>query len=65
MNELTRSMGQPDCYPFVLPYQAVGKLQFIHETIRAQRLRLAFLLTSFVEGAVQHRAQPTTCWIVH
>jgi hypothetical protein len=34
MNELTRSMGQPDCYPFILPYKAVGKLQFIHEVVR-------------------------------
>jgi hypothetical protein len=34
-NELARSMGQPDYYPFVLPRAAVGKLQFIHELIRA------------------------------
>jgi hypothetical protein len=30
LNELSRSMGQPDFYPFVLPRTAVGKLQFIH-----------------------------------
>ena len=36
MNELTRAMGQPDGYPFILPYEAVGKLQFIHETILSQ-----------------------------
>ncbi len=34
-NELARSMGQPDYYPFVLPRAAVGKLQFIHELIHA------------------------------
>ncbi|WP_235578107.1 putative zinc-binding metallopeptidase [Pseudorhodoferax sp. Leaf267] len=45
MNELTRSMGQPDCYPFILPYRAVGKLQFIHETIRAQRAQAAPVAT--------------------
>ncbi|APW38896.1 hypothetical protein RD110_18165 [Rhodoferax koreense] len=39
MNELTRSMGQTDCYPFVLPYRVVGKLQFIHEIVLSQRLR--------------------------
>jgi hypothetical protein len=35
VNELTRSMGQPDFYPFVLPREAVAKLQFIHELIRS------------------------------
>ncbi|MGO4394668.1 putative zinc-binding metallopeptidase [Variovorax sp. M-6] len=37
LNELSRSMGQPDCYPFVLPRRAVGKLQFIHQVISAPR----------------------------
>ncbi len=37
LNELSRSMGQPDFYPFVLPRQAVGKLQFIHQMIAEQR----------------------------
>ncbi len=30
LNELSRSMGQPDFYPFVLPRAVVGKLQFVH-----------------------------------
>lgn len=34
LNELSRAMGQPDYYPFILPHAAVGKLQFIHETVR-------------------------------
>jgi hypothetical protein len=37
LNELSRSMGQPDYYPFVLPRAAVGKLQFIHRVITQQR----------------------------
>jgi hypothetical protein len=37
LNELSRSMGQPDYYPFVLPRSAVGKLQFIHCVITEQR----------------------------
>jgi hypothetical protein len=37
LNELSRSMGQPDYYPFVLPRTAVGKLQFIHQVITQQR----------------------------
>ena len=39
LNELSRSMGQPDYYPFVLPRVAVGKLQFIHQVIAQQRER--------------------------
>jgi hypothetical protein len=30
LNEMSRSMGQPDFYPFVLPTEVVGKLHFIH-----------------------------------
>lgn len=37
LNELSRSMGQADHYPFVLPHAAVGKLQFIHQLVAAQR----------------------------
>ena len=39
LNELSRSMGQPDYYPFVLPRATVGKLQFIHQVITEQRQR--------------------------
>jgi hypothetical protein len=35
VNELSRSMGQLDFYPFGLPYQVVSKLQFIHGLIRS------------------------------
>ncbi len=30
LNEMSRSIGQPDFYPFVLPRDVVGKLHFIH-----------------------------------
>ncbi len=30
LNEMSRSMGQPDFYPFVLPLKVVAKLHFIH-----------------------------------
>ena len=30
LNEMSRSMGQTDFYPFVLPHQVVAKLHFIH-----------------------------------
>jgi hypothetical protein len=35
LNELCRSMGQPDFYPFTLPAASVRKLHFIHSVIRA------------------------------
>ncbi|MFZ5544454.1 MAG: zinc-binding metallopeptidase family protein [Pseudomonadota bacterium] len=34
LNEMSRSMGQPDFYPFVLPRPAVAKLQFIHLVVQ-------------------------------
>ncbi|MET0382801.1 MAG: putative zinc-binding metallopeptidase [Burkholderiaceae bacterium] len=34
LNELTRSMGEPDFYPFVLSVAAVRKLHFIHRIVR-------------------------------
>ena len=34
LNEMSRSMGQPDFYPFVLPRDVVGKLQFIHSVVQ-------------------------------
>ncbi len=30
MNGMSRAMGQPDFYPFVMPHKAVTKLHFIH-----------------------------------
>jgi hypothetical protein len=35
LNEMARSMGQPDFYPFALPKAAAAKLQFIHTVITA------------------------------
>ena len=35
MNELARSMGQPDLYPFVLSHHAVAKLHFVHRVVSA------------------------------
>ena len=38
-NQVTRSMGEPDFYPFVRSLPAVRKLQFIHRVVRAQQGR--------------------------
>jgi len=34
LNELTRSMGEPDFYPFILSKPAVRKLHFIHKVVK-------------------------------
>ena len=34
LNELSRAMGQPDFYPFVVPPAVVTKLHFIHLVIQ-------------------------------
>jgi hypothetical protein len=36
-NELARSMGQPDFYPFVLSKPAVAKLQFVQMVVFQSR----------------------------
>ncbi len=36
LNELSRSMGVPDFYPFVLSAPAVRKLQFVHRLVHAE-----------------------------
>jgi hypothetical protein len=33
LNNLSRSLGQPDAYPFVLSTPAIEKLRFVHQTI--------------------------------
>lgn len=37
LNSLNRSLGQEDAYPFALSTQALGKLRFVHDTIRARQ----------------------------
>jgi hypothetical protein len=37
LNELARSMGQPDFYPFVMSRPVVGKLQFVHLVVQDAR----------------------------
>jgi hypothetical protein len=37
MNEIARSMGQPDVYPFVMSGRAVTKLHFVHQVVMRRR----------------------------
>jgi hypothetical protein len=37
LNELARSMGQPDFYPFVMSRPTVAKLQFVHMVVQDAR----------------------------
>ena len=36
LNNLSRGLGLPDSYPFVISVPAVDKLRFIHDTIDRQ-----------------------------
>ena len=38
MNNLNRSMGHADFYPFVIPSAAMGKLAFVHRAIRERQV---------------------------
>ncbi|MEJ2802674.1 putative zinc-binding metallopeptidase [Comamonadaceae bacterium PP-2] len=38
LNEISRSMGTPDFYPFVLPIEVVRKLQFVHLLVQSARV---------------------------
>jgi hypothetical protein len=62
VNSINRSMGVPDLYPFVLSPQVIGKLSFIHETIRAQAGRKAAATGSMravIAGLRQRAGFPT------
>jgi len=37
LNNLSRGLGLPDSYPFVLSAPVIGKLRFIHDTINERR----------------------------
>jgi hypothetical protein len=39
LNSLSRSMGQPDMYPFVLSQTMIEKLGFVHRVVRESRVR--------------------------
>jgi hypothetical protein len=43
LNELSRTMGQPDFYPFVLSRAAVRKLHFVHRIVNDRSVRRAHL----------------------
>ncbi len=36
-NQVTRSMGEPDFYPFILSMPAVRKLRLIHRLVQSQQ----------------------------
>ncbi|WP_295541736.1 putative zinc-binding metallopeptidase [uncultured Thiohalocapsa sp.] len=39
LNSLSRSMGQPDLYPFVLSAPVIEKLAYVHRVVRESRVR--------------------------
>ena len=41
LNQMSRSMGQPDFYPFTVPVPVLEKLHFIHEVVTARHWEAA------------------------
>ena len=39
LNSLTRSLGQPDAYPFALASAVLAKLRFVHDMVREAAAR--------------------------
>ena len=35
-NQINRSMGHPDLYPFVLPAKVLEKIKFVHNLVMPQ-----------------------------
>ena len=50
VNELSRSMGQPEFYPFKMPPAVLRKLHFIHLVVRDQK--------SFASPVIDTAQQP-------
>jgi ActR/RegA family two-component response regulator len=50
LNELNRSLGAHEPYPFVLPGPVVDKLHFVHETVRLARDAGALTTTGSLQG---------------
>jgi hypothetical protein len=62
MNELARSMGQNDLYPFVLPVAAVAKLHFVHLVVTQARGQGQPLETPpLVQQAVEEATTAAVC----
>lgn len=55
LNSLTRSLGHPDAYPFAVSQQAVAKLRFVHDVIRAASERMAETAASSLAVVQQKR----------
>ena len=57
LNEMSRSMGQPDFYPFVLPHEVVAKLHFIHLLVTTGRWNADDYQAIAVQGQSQRQIQ--------
>jgi hypothetical protein len=57
MNNLNRSMGYSDLYPFILTEPVIEKMQFIHEIIRASQIERK--APSARKGSLFRKAAPT------
>ncbi len=56
MNSISRSMGQPDLYPFALSPVAIAKLAFVHALVRGDRAERDGALAAMAAGLSQPNA---------
>jgi len=54
LNNLNRSMGMPDAYPFVLPQPALAKLRFVHEVVTG------YDAAEFIREPIDHPVFPAS-----
>lgn len=54
LNELSRAMGQPDFYPFVLPAPVIAKLHFIHLVVQRAGGKADDILENTEAAAEEH-----------
>ena len=56
LNSLTRSLGQPDAYPFALAGEALAKLRFVHDVVREAARRPAPVVAPAPQSAPAPRS---------
>ena len=65
LNELSRSMGQPDFYPFVLPPAVIAKLHFIHLVIQQEGGRADEVLQDLLMSCRNASADAGVSQVLH
>ncbi|WP_428312463.1 zinc-binding metallopeptidase family protein [Hydrocarboniphaga sp.] len=60
LNNLSRSLGQPDSYPFMLSPPAINKLRFVHDTLVQYQAGLQQVPAAAAKGRSKASKKPQT-----